>query len=159
MRHNYVIPSMPHYGSTSTHNSGINTGQRLSGADTMAQSSYESFSDNGWPRDAYGKSGIYKSLSYLSDAEQPLLRHPSPPFRTTSLHDLSSPDSYSSGDMLEALYSPRRRQERRDREHERLGWEDGYDIWSLCLGVYLIGFVVVIALGAAVVAIWILLHQ
>jgi hypothetical protein len=101
----------------------------------------------------------HPSYTQSSDPRQPLLYRIPPPDQDSSRSSLSSPDSYSSSDMPEIYYSPRRREARQERTRQRRWWEINFDEWNACLGVYLMGFMVVFALGVAIVGIWILLHQ
>jgi len=105
------------------------------------------------------EAGTYSFPPCSLDSRQPLLQHLPPPQQTPPSYGTPSPDSYSSGDMPDHFYSPRRMQERRARECARLWRETGVEEWNICLGIYLMGCIVVIAVGAAVVGIWILLHQ
>ncbi|KAF2690651.1 hypothetical protein K458DRAFT_398661 [Lentithecium fluviatile CBS 122367] len=126
------------------------------GFDTFAD--IDDFADN----DADIESGNHRchnSYNCRSNPRKPLLRC----MALVSEQDSSggvSPESYSSGDIPNIFYSPRQIRVRRTEEgREREWWDIDFDEWNVCLGVYLLGCIVVVIVGAAVVGIWILLHQ
>jgi hypothetical protein len=105
-------------------------------------------------------SSLMHADSRTSDPRQPLLNHLSSQPRTPPPDYATSPDSYSSGDMMGMFHpSPRRRCACCELDRERAWWDINIDEWNLCLGVCLMSALIVILMGLAVLWIWILLHQ
>jgi hypothetical protein len=143
---------------TSARTIGIAYDHRHTTVDARHEDGFDTLSDINDDLEA-GKPDFHTSHAQKSDPRQHLLRHTPPPFHGNDSPGSSSPESYSSSDMPELFYSPRRMRERRELAGQTRWWEIDFDEWNACLGAYLIGCIIVIVVGAVVVGIWILLHR
>jgi hypothetical protein len=115
-----------------------------------------------WPTHIDREAGPYSQRQQhpCSFTSVPFIhRHLCPPLRNIPISRVVESGVLQQRRHIEVFYSPRQRQERIDAVDKRTWSKLAFDEYSLCLGVHLVGCVVVIVTGAAVVGICIMLHQ